>query len=101
MGNHSKQAQGTHQQMNDYEKVKLLRVKENQERLRELGVTNIANSLTSLVQSKKTTKSKDKTSSNEKDVGNMCNYGGDGEGCHYEEINTHARVPTKVPGSAI
>lgn len=53
MGNQSKLDQGTQKQMNDYEKAKLLRVKENQERLRELGVTNIAKSLTSLVQTTK------------------------------------------------
>ena len=44
MGNKSKQDQGETTRMTDYEKSKLLRVQENQERLRELGIKKIANS---------------------------------------------------------
>ena len=56
MGNNSKQDQGETTRMTDYERVKMLRVQENQERLRELGIKKIANSLTSLVDSQKTKK---------------------------------------------
>ncbi|KAD4982497.1 hypothetical protein E3N88_19168 [Mikania micrantha] len=44
--------------MNNYEKARLLRVQENKERLRELGVKSVAKSLTSLVESKKKKKKK-------------------------------------------
>ncbi|KAL8255312.1 hypothetical protein R6Q59_033533 [Mikania micrantha] len=58
-----------HNQMNDYEKIRLLRVQENQERLKDLGVNRIANSLTSLVESKKTKKKMVKpTQTNAEDV---------------------------------
>ncbi|KAI3682006.1 hypothetical protein L2E82_50317 [Cichorium intybus] len=53
MGNKSKQNQNSQRHVPDYERSKLLRVQENQERLRELGIKNIAKSLTSLVESQK------------------------------------------------
>ncbi|PWA92171.1 transposase, Ptta/En/Spm [Artemisia annua] len=45
-GNKRMQEHGTHNNMNDYERSKRLRVQENQERLRQLGVKNIAKSFT-------------------------------------------------------
>lgn len=83
--------------MNDYEKAKLLRVQENQERLKLLGVKNIVNSLPSLVQSKKTKKRKDKTTfNNENDVNYMSDHGGDGDENHSKENDTSVVEPTKV-----
>ena len=60
MGNKGKQDQSAQRHMNDYERNKMIRVQENQERLWELGVINIAKSLTSLVESQKTKKKKGK-----------------------------------------
>lgn len=59
-GNKRMQEHGTHNNMNDYERSKRLRVQENQERLRQLGVKNIAKSFTSLVEGDKTNKRKKK-----------------------------------------
>lgn len=56
MGKKSKQDQQVQTHMNDYERSKMLRVQENKKKLLELGVKNIAKSLTSLVESKKTKK---------------------------------------------
>ncbi|KAD6796459.1 hypothetical protein E3N88_07355 [Mikania micrantha] len=58
MANKIKQDQSLQQKMNNYEKTRLLRVQENKERLRELGVKSMAKSLTSLVESKKKKKRK-------------------------------------------
>ncbi|CAI9279915.1 unnamed protein product [Lactuca saligna] len=52
-GKKNKQDQSAQKEMNDYEKNRLLRIKENQARLKDLGVKSIANSLTSLVESQK------------------------------------------------
>lgn len=62
MGNKSKQDQSLPSHVTDYDRIKLLRVRENQEKLKELGITNIARSMTSLVESKKKTKKKIKIS---------------------------------------
>ncbi|KAL6523535.1 hypothetical protein OROGR_017138 [Orobanche gracilis] len=56
MGKQDKQDQSAQRQMNAYEKNRLLRIKENQARLEDLGVKSIAKSLTSLVESQQTKK---------------------------------------------
>ncbi|KAD2804052.1 hypothetical protein E3N88_37429 [Mikania micrantha] len=53
MAHRSKQNQTVQRQVNDYEKIRLLRIEENQKKLRDLGVKSIANYLTSLVESQK------------------------------------------------
>ncbi|KAL7606311.1 hypothetical protein Lser_V15G19646 [Lactuca serriola] len=69
MRNKSKQDESSQRDMNHYERIKLQRVQENQAKLRELSVQNIAKSLTSLVESQKTKKNKKKSmDTNERDV---------------------------------
>ncbi|GJX54162.1 transposase, Ptta/En/Spm [Tanacetum coccineum] len=69
MGKKCNQDQSAPTHMTDYERSKLLRVQENQERLRELGIKKIANSLTSLVDSRKTKKTKkNPTTNSERDA---------------------------------
>ena len=66
------QRQVSTRNMNDYEMSRRSRIQENQQRLQALGVKNIANSLTSLVESDKTKKKKKKpTDTSEKDVDYM------------------------------
>ncbi|GJT38186.1 hypothetical protein Tco_0938051 [Tanacetum coccineum] len=56
MRNKRMHGQGAQEIMTDFERSKILRVHENQERLRELGVKNIAKSLTSLAVAENTKK---------------------------------------------
>ncbi|KAD3336146.1 hypothetical protein E3N88_31665 [Mikania micrantha] len=56
MANNSKQDQIAQKPVNDYEKKRLWTVEQNKNKLRDLGVKNIANSFTSLVESKKSKK---------------------------------------------
>nr|GEV82066.1 hypothetical protein [Tanacetum cinerariifolium] len=68
-GEKSNQDQSAPTHMTDYERSKLLRVLENQERLRQLGIKKIAKSLTSLVDSRKTKKTKkNPTTNSERDA---------------------------------
>ncbi|KAL8233725.1 hypothetical protein R6Q59_019825 [Mikania micrantha] len=85
MANKSIQNQSVHTQVNDYEKRRLLRLQENQKKLRELGVKNIANSLTSLVENQKLKKKMRKTSStNGNDVDYVPDMGDDSESDHQQ-----------------
>ena len=64
--------QVTTRNTNDYEMSRMTRIQENQERLKALGVQNIAKSLTSLVQSDNPKKKKKKpTDTGEKDADYM------------------------------
>ncbi|KAD3066893.1 hypothetical protein E3N88_34773 [Mikania micrantha] len=80
--------------MNDYEKIRLLRVQENQERLRELGVKSMAKSLTSLVESNKRKKKKvNPTYFNMKDVNYSHPLGDDSNS--YPEVATNVQIAKK------
>uniref|UniRef100_A0A251TWC1 Uncharacterized protein n=1 Tax=Helianthus annuus TaxID=4232 RepID=A0A251TWC1_HELAN len=69
MEDKSMQGQSFKRQMNPYEKSRMSRVQENQKKLQALGLKNIANSLTSLVESDKTKKKKKKSmDTSEKDI---------------------------------
>lgn len=82
--------------MNNYERSKMLRVQENKERLRELGVKSIAKSLTNLVESPKTKKRKERpTVINEQDVEYTPDLGGDSEEEDQEDIARSVRLPQK------
>ena len=97
MGNNSKQDQGETTRMNDYEKIKMLRVQENQERLRELGIKKIANSLTSLVDSQKTKKTRKKSAAicETNDRSSHDHNGEIGED-YREEVTASVDAPKKV-----
>ncbi|PWA87607.1 transposase, Ptta/En/Spm [Artemisia annua] len=72
MENKRMQRQVSTRNTNDYEMARRSRIQENQQRLQALGVKNIARSLTSLVQSDKTKKTKKKpTDTSEKDADYM------------------------------
>ncbi|KAL8264362.1 hypothetical protein R6Q59_022492 [Mikania micrantha] len=89
MANKSKQNQTVQRQVNDYEKIRLLRIEENQKKLRDLGVKSIANSLTSLVESQKIKKKIVKPSNADKtDADYIPDMSDDGE-------NDHQRVVKK------
>ncbi|GJS26008.1 hypothetical protein Tco_0486628 [Tanacetum coccineum] len=79
---------------NDYELSKMLRVQENQERLRQLGVKNIAKSFTSLVEGDKTKKRKKKTVANDKSIECYPDSCRDGEENDYE-VATRAKLLQK------
>ncbi|GKA20105.1 transposase, Ptta/En/Spm, partial [Tanacetum coccineum] len=81
--------------MNDYERSKMLRVQENQERLRQLGVKNIAKSFTSLVEGDKIKKRKKKTVANDNSVDYNPDSCGDGEKDDYE-VATCAKLLQKL-----
>ncbi|KAI3739938.1 hypothetical protein L2E82_30352 [Cichorium intybus] len=92
MGKQNNQYQGSQRQMNDYEKNRLLRVQENQARLRDLGVKSIANSLTTLVESRKTNKKKVKqTYIGARDVNYIPDLDDDSDG-EYREVATSVEV---------
>lgn len=97
MGNKCKQDQGTQRHMNDYERSRMLRVQENQGKLREFGVKNIAKSLTSLVESKKSKKRKEKsTVSNDKDLEYIPEFRDDDEGDYPLEVSKSVGASKKV-----
>ncbi|KAD2805475.1 hypothetical protein E3N88_38852 [Mikania micrantha] len=80
MANQHKQNQSAQRQVNDYEKIRLLRVEENKKKLQELGVKRIANSLTSLVDSQKIKKIVKPTNTNANDVDYIPDMGDDSDG---------------------
>ncbi|PWA57151.1 transposase, Ptta/En/Spm [Artemisia annua] len=96
MGSKIKQDQGETTRMTDYERSKMLRVPENQERLRELGIKKIANSLTSLVDSQKTKKTK-KKSATISETNAMSSHDHNGEtGKDYpQEVSASVGAPKK------
>ncbi|KAJ0448078.1 hypothetical protein HanHA89_Chr17g0712671 [Helianthus annuus] len=61
MEDKSMQGQSSKRRMNAYEKSRMSRIQENQKKLQALGVKNIAKSLTSLAESDKTKKKKNKS----------------------------------------
>ena len=79
--------------MTDYERSKMLRVQENQERLRVLGVKNIDKSLTSLAvaENRKKRQKKGKVT-NDKDVEYNSEDASDSEE-NYQEVATHVTAP--------
>ncbi|KAL6584466.1 hypothetical protein OROMI_003755 [Orobanche minor] len=95
MGKQNKQDQSAQREMNDYEKNRILRIQENQAKLRDLGVRSIGNSLSSLVESQKTKKKKVKpmyTSARDSDY--IPDLGDDGDG-DYQEVATGVKVSKK------
>ncbi|KAI3701113.1 hypothetical protein L2E82_45757 [Cichorium intybus] len=99
MGKENKQDQSAQRQrqMNDYEKNRLLRVQENQARLRDLGVKSIAKSLTSLVESQKIRKKKVKpTYTSARDVDYIPDLDDDNDG-ENREVATSVEVSKKFP----
>ncbi|PWA67428.1 transposase, Ptta/En/Spm [Artemisia annua] len=74
----------------------MLRVQENQQRLRELGVKNIADSLTSLAVAENTKKRKKKAKvTNYKDIEYNPEESSDTEE-NYQEVATHVTAPKKI-----
>ncbi|KAJ0599736.1 putative transposase, Ptta/En/Spm, plant, transposase, Tnp1/En/Spm [Helianthus annuus] len=61
MEDKSMQGQSSKRRMNAYERSRMSRIQENQKKLQALGVKNIAKSLTSLAESDKTKKKKNKS----------------------------------------
>ena len=97
MGNNSKQDQGETTRMTDYERTKMLRVQENQERLRELGIKKIANSLTSLVDSQKTKKTRKKSIAiSETNARYFHDHNGETGEDYREEVAASVEAPKKV-----
>ncbi|PWA36533.1 transposase, Ptta/En/Spm [Artemisia annua] len=95
MGNKGMHNQGAQKIITDYERSKMLRVQENQQTLRELGVKNIAKSLTSLAVAENTKKRKKKAKvTNDKDVEYNPEESSDTEE-NYQEISTHVTAPKK------
>ncbi|KAK9061396.1 hypothetical protein SSX86_018577 [Deinandra increscens subsp. villosa] len=98
MEDKSKQDQSSSRHLNNYEKSRRLRIQENQKKLQALGVTNIAKSVTSLVESCKAKKRKKKPMvTNEKDVEYMPDFDNEGEQDYEEEDATRVRVSKKQP----
>ena len=96
MGNKGMHNQGAQKIITDYERSKMLRVQENQQRLRELGVKNISMSLTSLAVAENTKKRKKKAKvTNDKDVEYNPEESSDTEE-NYQEVATHVTAPKKV-----
>lgn len=83
--------------MNDYEKSRMLRVQENQARLREMGFKNIVRSLTSLAESKKEKKKKKKqVVSNARDADYIPDFGDvDGDENYEEKFTNSVKVRKK------
>ncbi|XP_042751412.1 uncharacterized protein LOC111921034 isoform X1 [Lactuca sativa] len=95
MGKQNKQDQSAQKEMNDYEKNRLLRIKENQARLKDLGVKSIANSLTSLVESQKPKKKQVKpTYIGARDSDYIPDLGDDNDG-DYHEVAKSVQVSKK------
>ncbi|CAH1421292.1 unnamed protein product [Lactuca virosa] len=95
MGKQNKQDQSAQKEMNDYEKIRLLRIQENQARLKDLGVKSIANSLTSLVESQKPKKKQVKpTSTSARDSDYIPDVGDDNDG-DYQEVARSVEVSKK------
>ncbi|KAL8249435.1 hypothetical protein R6Q59_006303 [Mikania micrantha] len=87
MAHRSKQNQTVQRQVNDYEKIRLLRIEENQKKLRDLGVKSIANYLTSLVESQKIKKKIVKPSNADKtDADYISDLSVDGENDHQQVV---------------
>lgn len=83
-------------QLNEYEKSKLLRVQENKQRLHQMGIKNIVNSLRSLAESNKTKKKKVKTThANVRDVDYTPEIGED-SGEDYLEVAKSVEVAKRV-----
>ncbi|PWA47490.1 hypothetical protein CTI12_AA497080 [Artemisia annua] len=96
MGNKGMHNQGAQKIITDYERSKMLRVQENQQRLRELGLKNIANSLTSLAVAENTKKRKKKANvTNDKDVEYNPDESSDNEE-NYQDVATHVTAPKKI-----
>ncbi|KAL8208994.1 hypothetical protein R6Q57_008406, partial [Mikania cordata] len=75
--------------VNDYEKRRLLTVAQNKNKLRDLGVKNIANSFTSLVESKKIKKGTvEPTNINANDMDYIPNMDDDSEGDRQHIVTT-------------
>lgn len=81
--------------MNEYERIKLLRVQENQQRLQELGIKSIANSLTSLAESQKRKKQKKQALASDKDREYVPEFDINSEEDNEEEVSAHVVVPKK------
>ena len=97
MENKSKQDQGATTRMPDYERSKMLRVQENQERLRELGIKSIASSLTGLVDSQKTKKTRKKSAAiSETDARYSHDLNGENGEDYPEEVAASVGAPKKV-----
>ncbi|GJQ93784.1 transposase, Ptta/En/Spm [Tanacetum coccineum] len=95
LGNKRMHNQGAQESMTDYERSKMLRVQENQERLRELGVKNIAKSLASLAVAENTKKRQIKAKvTNEKDVEYNPEDSVDSEENY--QVATHVTAPKKL-----
>ncbi|KAL4561779.1 hypothetical protein LXL04_033953 [Taraxacum kok-saghyz] len=99
MGKQEKQYKSAQREMNDYQKNRLSRIQENQDRLRDLGVKSIENSLTSLVESQNPKKKKVKTkytsaSGSARDSDYNSGLGDDGDR-DYQEVATNAEVSKK------
>ncbi|KAL8205408.1 hypothetical protein R6Q57_008959 [Mikania cordata] len=95
MASKSKQNQILQTQVNDYEKSRLLRVKETK-KIRELGVKSISDSFTSLVESQKLKKKIKKSSNiNANDVDYIPAMGEDSKSDH-EQLATRSKKVTKV-----
>ncbi|CAH1428093.1 unnamed protein product [Lactuca virosa] len=95
MGKQNKQDQSAQKEMNDYEKIRHLRIQENQARLKDLGVKSIANSLTSLVESQKPKKKQVKPmSTSARDSDYIPDLGDDNDG-DYHEVARSVEVSKK------
>ncbi|KAL8208997.1 hypothetical protein R6Q57_008409 [Mikania cordata] len=85
----NKKDQTVQKPVNDYEKRRLLTVAQNKNKLRDLGVKNIANSLNSLVESKKIKKGTvEPTNINANDMDYIPNMDDDSEGDRQHIVTT-------------
>jgi hypothetical protein len=85
MANIKEKNQSSTRQGNEYEKLRQLTVQENQKRLQDLGIKNIAKSMTSLAHSQKTKKKSVKQNT----------YAGDDGEKDYQQV-TRSVAPEKV-----
>lgn len=82
--------------MNDYAKNRLLRVQENQARLKDVGFKSIAYSLTSLVESQKSKKKQVKPLyTGARDLDYIPDFGDNNDG-DYHEVARSVEVSKKV-----
>ncbi|KAK9075540.1 hypothetical protein SSX86_003865 [Deinandra increscens subsp. villosa] len=97
MGNKGKEGQSSQRQLNDYETSRMLRIQENQGKLQQFGLKNIAKSLTSLVESQSLKKRKGKPKvTDEKDEEYIPDFGTDNEENCEEETSKSVKVHKKV-----
>lgn len=96
MGNKGKENESVQGKENKYLKARQLRIQENKKKMQNLGLKNISNSLTSLVESQKTKNKKVKpTYHNVRDADYISGNGDDIEE-EYQEVETNVEVSKKV-----